>query len=158
MARSRSEARPLYVGLRVRSLDRSVRFYRTLGFRPTIRRRTALGEFAQLEHPVHRFTLELNHLRPGSRFYEPYAKGSEMDHVGFWVDDVDAWARRLCRAGGKVCLPPFDTGIVIPPRPTFGGRASYVADPDGIWIELMGPRKRRTNPQRPSRAGRAGVR
>ena len=158
MARSRHRARPLYVGLRVRSLDRSVRFYRTLGFRPTIRRRTALGEFAQLEHPVHRFTLELNHFRPGGPFYEPYEKGSELDHVGFWVDDVDAWARRLCRAGGKVCLPPFDTGIVIPPRPTFGGRASYVADPDGIWIELMGPRKRRTNPQRPSRAGRAGVR
>ncbi len=62
-----------------------------------------------------------------------------MDHFGFWVDNVDAWVLRLRLAGGKLKVRPFDSAIVIPPRPWFRGRAAYVADPDGIWIELMGP-------------------
>jgi catechol 2,3-dioxygenase-like lactoylglutathione lyase family enzyme len=143
------EATPLYTGLRVRSLDRSIRFYRALGFRPTLRRRTSIGEFVQLEHPVHRFTIELNRFRKGSRAWEVYRNGSEMDHFGFWVDDVDRWVRRLLRVGGAVRFPAFNGSIVIPPRPAFPGRAAYVADPDGIWIELMGPET-----PGPSRRGR----
>ena len=139
-------ARPLYTGLRVRNLDRSIRFYKALGFRQTLRAKTSIGKFAQLEHPERRFTIELNQFRPGTSVWEKYRKGSEMDHFGFWVDDVDFWVRRLIRAGGKVRVPPYNTGIVIPPRPTFNGRAAYVADPDGIWIELMGPAKPRTRP------------
>jgi catechol 2,3-dioxygenase-like lactoylglutathione lyase family enzyme len=84
-------ARPLYTGLRVRDLARSIRFYKALGFLQTIRLRTSIGVFAQLEHPRGRFTIELNQFRPGTRAYEPYRKGSEMDHFGFRVDDVDAW-------------------------------------------------------------------
>lgn len=129
--------RPLYTGLRVRSLDRSIRFYKALGFRQTIRMRTPIGEAAQLEHPRGRFTIELNQFRRGSSVYETYRKGSEMDHFGFWVDDVDAWVRRLRRVGGKVKVRPYDTSILIPPRPLSNGRAAYVADPDGVWIELM---------------------
>ena len=143
MARKRWPARPLYTGLRVRNLDRSIRFYRGLGFRQTVREKTSIGEFAQLEHPKGRFTIELNRFRPGTSVWEKYRKGSEMDHFGFWVDDVDEWTRTLVRAGGEVKLAPFDTGIVIPPRPMFQGRAAYVADPDGIWNELMGPAQRR---------------
>ena len=96
-----------------------------------------------MEHPDHRFTIELNRFRPGSWHYEPYRRGSEMDHFGFWVDDVDAWVRKLRRLGGRIRVPPYETPILIPPRPAFPGRAAYVADPDGIWIELMGPRRRR---------------
>jgi catechol 2,3-dioxygenase-like lactoylglutathione lyase family enzyme len=145
VARTRVPVRPLYTGLRVRNLDRSIRFYKVLGFRQTIRTRTSLGEAAQLEHPLRRFTIELNRFKPGdwhgSWHYERYRRGSEMDHFGFWVDDVDEWTRRLLRVGGKVRIPPYDTGIVIPPRPVFQGRAAYVADTDGIWIELMGPKQ-----------------
>lgn len=143
MTVSRATVRPLYTGLRVRNLNRSLRFYRTLGFRETIRQRTKLGEFAQLEHPKGRFTIELNRFRRGTWRYEPYRAGSELDHFGFWVDDVDAWVLRLRRVGGKVRVRPFDGVIVIPPRPRFEGRAAYLADPDGVWIELMGPRRRR---------------
>jgi catechol 2,3-dioxygenase-like lactoylglutathione lyase family enzyme len=146
-------AQPLYTGLRVRSLPRSVRFYVALGFRLTLRSRTTIGEFAQLEHPTGGFTLELNRFRKGSRAWEPYRKGSELDHLGFWVNDVDAWVRRLRRRGGKVRYPAFDGLIVIPPRPAFAGRAAYVADPDGIWVELMGPRRKRTQVSRKT-AGR----
>lgn len=141
MARRRAQARPLCTGLRVRNLDRSIRFYKALGFRQTIRGRTSLGEFVQLEHPVRRFTIELNRFRPGSWHYEPFKPGSEMDHFGFWVDDVDSTVRRLLRAGGVVKWKAENTPIVIPPRPPFDGRAAMVADPDGIWIELMGPRR-----------------
>ena len=135
--------RPLYTGLRVRNVDRSIRFYRSLGFRITVRGTTTLGEFAQMEHPVHRFTIELNRFRPGSWHYEPYRPGSEMDHFGFWVDDVDAWVRKLRRLGGQIRVRPYATPILIPPRRSVPGRAAYVADPDGIWIELMGPRRGR---------------
>lgn len=143
MVPERVHVRPLYTGLRVRNLERSLRFYKALGFRQTIRKRTRIGEFAQLEHPRGRFTVELNRFRKGSRAWEPYRPGTEMDHFGFWVDDVDAWVRRLIRAGGKVRIPTFDGSIVIPPKPAFEGRAAYVADPDGIWIELMGPKRTR---------------
>lgn len=142
MPRRRSATRPLYTGLRVRRLDRSLRFYRALGFRITLRGRTPLGEFAQLEHPTNRFTIELNRFPRGSRAWEPYRHGTEMDHFGLWVEDVDASVRTLRRAGGKVRVVPFDCEIVIPPRPPFDGRAAYVADPEGIWVELMGPRRK----------------
>lgn len=162
MSLPRATARPLYTGLRVRNLERSLRFYRCLGFRAILRMRTLIGRAVQLEHPRDHFTIELNQFRPGTKVYEPYRKGSEMDHFGFWVDDVDDWARRLVRVGGRVRVPPYDTGILIPPRPVFRGRASYVADPDGIWVELMGPRRvaprrraARGTPRRPSREGPA---
>lgn len=152
MPLARAAVRPLYTGLRVRNLDRSLRFYRSLGFRQTVRTRTPLGEFAQLEHPNGRFTIELNQFRRGGPFYEPYRAGSEIDHFGFWVDDVDAWVLRLRRAGGRVRIRPFDGRIVIPPRPWFDGRGAFVADPDGVWIELMGPR-RRTAKRKPRSRG-----
>jgi catechol 2,3-dioxygenase-like lactoylglutathione lyase family enzyme len=143
MTRSRLSVRPLYTGLRVRSLDRSLRFYKALGFRQTLRAKTSIGEFAQLEHLKGPFTIELNRFRRGTSVRERYRKGSEMDHFGFWVSDVDSWVRKLLDVGGKVKVRPYNTGIVIPPRPGFKGRAAYVADPDGIGIELMGPVKRR---------------
>jgi catechol 2,3-dioxygenase-like lactoylglutathione lyase family enzyme len=137
--RGRVTVRPLYTGLRVRNLSRSIRFYRALGFRSILRLRTAIGNCVQLEHPTNHFTIELNQFRRGGRVYEPYRKGSEMDHFGFWVDDVDRWVRRLVRVGGKVKWAPYNTPLVIPPKPWFNGRAAYVVDPDGIWVELMGP-------------------
>ncbi len=100
---------------------------------------TRFGECVQLEHPESGFAIELNRFRKGTSIWEPYRKGVEMDHFGFWVDDVDAWVKKLCKAGGKVKLHPYDSELVIPPRRPFKGRAAYVADSDGVWTELMGP-------------------
>ncbi len=131
--------RPLYTGLRVRNLDRSIRFYRALKFTQTLRMKTSLGECAQLEHRNSGFTIELNYFPMGSRAYESLRKGTELDHFGFEVDDVDAWVNKLNRAGGKVKMKPFNANIIIHGRPKFYGRAAFVADPDGVWIELLGP-------------------
>lgn len=122
-------------------MDRSVKFYKALGFRQVVRLKTSLGEAAQLEFPRRGITIELNYFPRGSKVFEAYRKGSELDHFGFEVDDVDAWVARLRRVGGTVEIRPFDSELWIPPR-TFDGRAAYVSDPDGIWIELMGPRRK----------------
>jgi catechol 2,3-dioxygenase-like lactoylglutathione lyase family enzyme len=106
--------------------------------------RTALGECAQLEHPRSSFTIELNYFPRGSRAYEPIRRGTELDHFGFEVGDVDACVKSLCRVGGKVKIRPYNSKIIIHERGAThdsweDGRAAYVSDPDGIWIELMGP-------------------
>ncbi len=139
---------PLYTGLRVRNLKRSIRFYRVLGFRQTMRMRTALGEFAQLEHPSSGFTIELNYFPRASKAYEPLRKGTELDHFGFEVGDVDAWVRKLCRVGGTVKVRTFDGKIIIHEKGAAhdtwkDGRAAFIADPDGIWIELLSPLRSR---------------
>ena len=115
-----------------------------------MRMRTALGEFAQLEHPRSGFAIELNYFPRGSWAYEPLRKGTELDHFGFEVDDVDAWVMRLCRAGGKVKIRPFSSKIIIHEKGARrdswkNGRGAFVSDPDGIWIELLSalPSKRR---------------
>jgi hypothetical protein len=52
-------------------------------------------------------------------------------------------------------VPAEDCPIVIPPRQWFNGRGAFVSDPDGVWIELMGPpqlvlqRKRTARGKRP---------
>ena len=150
-------ATPLYTGLRVRQLVRSERFYRALGFRPVLRRRTSLGEFVQLEHPRHGYVIELNRFRRGGPAWEPYRAGTQLDHFGFWVDDVDRWVDRLVRAGGTVRFAPFPATLLLPRRKDLRGRAAFVADPDGIWIELMGPDPaRRPRPRRPRAVRRTG--
>ena len=147
MAQRRPQSRPLYTGLRVRNLDRSIRFYKVLGFRPVLRRKTSLGEFVILEHPFRHFSVELNQYRPGSQHFEAYKSGSEMDHLGVWVDDVDRCILRLTRAGGRLKWKPYEAVWPVPPgwpvreQSQFAGRAAWVTDPDGIWIELMGPRR-----------------
>jgi catechol 2,3-dioxygenase-like lactoylglutathione lyase family enzyme len=108
--RGRADIQPLYTGLRVRKLERSIRFYRVLGFRHSMRMKTGLGEFAQLEHPRSGFTIELNYFPKGSRVYEPLRRGTKLDHFGFEVGGVDACVTRLCRVGGKVKRGPHNWG------------------------------------------------
>jgi catechol 2,3-dioxygenase-like lactoylglutathione lyase family enzyme len=50
----------------------------------------------------------------------------------FRVDDVDATSERVAELGGRVVRPGQD-------RPEHGVRAAVVADPEGHFIELVGP-------------------
>lgn len=126
--------RILYTGLEVRDLTRSLRFYRGLGFRVLFRGTMQHGGVwvhLRLPHQVPR--LELNWYPPGNRFHRAYRSGSELDHLGFRVDDPEAWAKRARRFGGKVVERVNEPGEWL----------VYVSDPDGVWLEFIGdPSKR----------------
>jgi len=88
------------------------------------------GKWVHLVDPSSKQRLELNWYPKGSRFYEKYRNGSELDHIGFIVNDAVKWFRLLVRRGAKPAAEPFgDESETL----------AYVKDPDGIWIELIGP-------------------
>lgn len=79
--------------------------------------------------------LELNWYPKGSMFYRRYRNGSELDHIGFIVDDAVKWFKLLVRRGAKIAAKPFgDEGETL----------AYVKDPDGIWVELIGPGRKQS--------------
>ena len=114
-----------YVGIRVRDLERSRRFYcEGLGLRRHSSGRMAAGGIWEtLEDPESKAQLELN-------FYPdapPFREGDELDHLGFRVEGLDAAVERLKALGGKVRIAPFREG---------DERLVFLSDPDGIWVEL----------------------
>jgi len=124
------KVRLYYAGIQIRDLRRSLRFYRFLGLRVSHRGTMPHGgKWVHLEDPSSNQRLELNWYPKGSRFYEKYRSGSELDHIGFIVDDAVKWFRLLVRRGAKPAAEPFgDESETL----------AYVKDPDGIWIELIG--------------------
>lgn len=140
VVRKPPKLRFLYTGIRVRDLERSVRFYRGLGFRELFRGKMDHGGlFVHLQQPRSDRRIELNYYPKGSRFYTPYRRGAEFDHLGFVTENVDAWVRKRKRLGGKVAIPAWTET---------GQRLGYVADPDGFVVEMFqtvakGRRRRR---------------
>ena len=130
----------LYAGIRVRNVDRSVRFYRSLGFRIRVDGRMEHGgRFVHLVLPGSPGRIELNYYPKSNRFYEPFRRGTEFDHFGFYVDDVARWIRRARRNGAPIVAPPWVEGKT---------RIGYVADPDGNWVEFFGPARPRRSARR----------
>ena len=128
---ARRSIRFVYAGLRVRNLERSLRFYQALGFR--VRRRGTMehgGAWVHLGMPRSGRRLELNYYPRGNPYYAAYRSGSEMDHLGFSVDNVDRWVERMRRVGAGVPIPAFSETHE---------RLGFVTDPDGIWVEFVGP-------------------
>lgn len=129
-----------YTGIRVRDLDRSLDFYtRVLGMRLQFRfrlRKTG-GTVALLKSPGGRQRLELNWYAPGSPYASRYRNGAELDHLAFRTPDLPHTLRELRRRGARVVEGPIASG-----------RESwvYVEDPDGIWIEIVGPVRPRRRP------------
>jgi lactoylglutathione lyase len=120
-----------YTGIGVRDIDRSIKSYtQHLGMRLVGRTkiRETNGEIAELKSPRGDQLLELNWY-PDRKAYR---NGDEVDHLAFRVRDVDAAIIELKRNGVVVAMEPFDEGH---------GRLGFIEDPDGIWIELEGPRK-----------------
>lgn len=115
-----------YVGVRVRDLERSRRFYCDgLGLRRVSAHREAAGGLRELlEDPESSSRLELN-LYPDA---PPYQEGDELDHLTFRVRGLEEALRSLVALGGKVRIPVFSVGA---------GRAAFVSDPDGIWVKLV---------------------
>ncbi|MGA2663804.1 MAG: VOC family protein [Nitrososphaerales archaeon] len=119
-----------YAGIRVRDLDRSVRFYTKLLGMKVSQKGTMPhgGKYVHLKSPGSGKMLELNWYPDGSRFFTEYREGEEMDHLAFVVDDVKKAHAWLVKKGVEVAVSPEESE----------GTEVYVKDPDGIWIELLG--------------------
>jgi catechol 2,3-dioxygenase-like lactoylglutathione lyase family enzyme len=118
-----------YTGLRVRDLDRSIAFYRALGFRLRARGRMDHGgEMADLVLPGTAHWLELNYYPRANRFFEPIRDGTQFDHLGLEVGDIDGWVRRLRRHRLPIVADFTERGL----------RLVYTRDPDGNWFEVAG--------------------
>jgi catechol 2,3-dioxygenase-like lactoylglutathione lyase family enzyme len=131
-----------YAGIRVRDLERSLAFYRGMGF--VVHRRGKMahgGQWVHLRHGREIQRLELNYYPRGSRFYEQYRPGSELDHLGFFTADIDYWVRKARSLGAT-----FAVDFSQP-----GERLAYVRDPDGIWVEFCGPAPALPEPTAPRR-------
>jgi lactoylglutathione lyase len=123
------KARFYYAGIRVRDLKRSIAFY-TKGFGMKVVARGTMphgGKYVHLVTPGTRMRLELNWYPRGSRFYVPYRRGEELDHLAFIVGDVNTAYKSLLRKGAKVAVDPAHSK----------GTEVYIKDLDGIWIELL---------------------
>ena len=116
-----------YTGIRVRDLDRSLKFYtEVIGMKEVRRGKMPHGGiYVGLRTPGSDVELELNYYPRGSRFATPYTRGEEMDHLGFVVKSAAEAFDRLVKAGAKPAIGPGSKDTEL-----------YVRDPDGIWIEL----------------------
>ena len=123
-------------GLRVRDLDRSVRFYtKALGLRVVRRGDTRVwggGLWVLLRDPNSHRLIELNWYPRGSIFYTPYTPGDALDHLDFSLgavprDALERVHRKLLKSGAK---PTRWTPA------TTEGWSTHVLDPDGIWITI----------------------
>jgi lactoylglutathione lyase len=121
-------AQLIHTCYRVLDLDRSLDFYRKLGFEEIDRmpiRDEATNVFLGLPGDGPRLELTYNHGRT-----EPYEIGTGYGHIALRVDDLDATLERLAAEGIEPERPPY--------RVSEGGsRICFVRDPDGYRIELI---------------------
>ena len=118
-----------YTGIRVRNLRRSIQFYtKTMGMKEEGRgKMQAGGTYVELKSEGSDHLLELNYYPPGSRFFEEYVEGSELDHLAFSCDDVRRSYEKALAGGASSAVEPWDER---------GSTLAFVRDPDGVWIEL----------------------
>ena len=133
------EFRFVYTGLRVRDIERSLRFYTEIlgmevvdpleSFEPT------RGKAVTVRSPSSSQLLELNWYEEGSQFGTAYTNGEELDHLGFEVENLQDAVKRLEGEGVQVMVRPGTIGGSL------GWQEAFVKDPDGIWIELVQRKK-----------------
>ena len=119
----------IYTGIRVKDLNRSIEFYtKTMGMKEVRRGRMGAGGiWVELVSKGSHHPLELNYYPPGSRFYEEYVAGSELDHLAFSCDNVRRSYKKALAGGATAAVEPWDEGA---------STLAFVRDPDGVWIEL----------------------
>ncbi|HLM90885.1 MAG TPA: VOC family protein [Thermoplasmata archaeon] len=128
-----------YTGLRVQNLARSIRFYEKVGYRVVSRGKMEHGgRMVDLKFTGSAHGLELNYYPPGNPYFEPIVAGTEFDHFGFVVGDIEGWVRLLRRKK----LP------IVADWTERGWRLVFTRDPDGNWFEVGG--RVRSRPRRPS--------
>jgi catechol 2,3-dioxygenase-like lactoylglutathione lyase family enzyme len=137
-----------HTGLTVRSLERSVAFYRDLlGFEEAFAwnpRAPYIGELVGYPSvDLHAVILRI----PGSEVFLELLEYREVDadavdagnanpgtaHIAFAVDDLDTLYSELTAKGVTSVSRPVTPTI----GPNKGGRAVYMIDPDGFRVELI---------------------
>jgi lactoylglutathione lyase len=119
----------IHTMLRILDEERSLAFYRALGFEDRGRRRvgndTATIIFMGLPGDGDRLELTLNDGRT-----EPYEMGEAYGHVALTVADMDQELARLAEHGIEPERAPYQA------YPD-GSKICFVRDPDGYRIELI---------------------
>jgi lactoylglutathione lyase len=112
---------------RIGDIDRSVDFYRALGFEEIGRmpiRDEAINVFMGLPGDGPRLELTFNH------GVDSYELGTGYNHIALTVDDIAGTLERLAEQGIEAEKPPY--------RVREGGSLiAFVRDPDGYRIELI---------------------
>jgi|HubBroStandDraft_3_1064219.scaffolds.fasta_scaffold213539_2 catechol 2,3-dioxygenase-like lactoylglutathione lyase family enzyme len=137
----------LYTGIRVRDLDRSIKFYQALGMRVLFRGKMDHGgEYVHMAIPRSIVRLELNYYPETNPYYTAWGPGAEFDHLGFIADDADRWIARLKKAGATQAIPSWNEQTA---------RIGYVNDPDGVTLEVFSLRKKKRPAARKTKGARA---
>jgi lactoylglutathione lyase len=115
---------------RITDIDRSVAFYRSLGFEETGRlpiRDEAINVFMNIPGDGDEPKLELTWNRDRE---EPYEIGTGYGHIAVAVGDLDTTLASLAEQGIEPERPPYSVR-------EGGSRLCFVRDPDGYRIELI---------------------
>lgn len=127
-----AEPRLLHTMVRVRDLDKSLKFYcEGLGMRVLSAFDSEQGRFSLRFLSYTDFAggpaIELTYNWDKA---EDYTHGSGYGHVAIGVPDIHAACKKLEEAGGTVTTPPKH---MVPGAPAL----AFVKDPDGYSIELI---------------------
>jgi lactoylglutathione lyase len=115
---------------RIGEIDRSVEFYRALGFEEKGRlpiKDEAINVFMGLPDDGEEPRLELTY-NVGRD--EPYELGTGYGHIAITTGDLDGTLERLAEQGIEPERPPYTVR-------EGGSRLCFVRDPDGYRIELI---------------------
>ena len=115
---------------RIGDIDRSIEFYKALGFNEVRRvpiRDEAINVFLGLPDDDLEPRLELTY-NFGQQ--EPYEIGNGYGHIAITTADLDAALAQLAQQGIEPEKPPYSVR-------EGGSRLCFVRDPDGYRIELL---------------------
>jgi lactoylglutathione lyase len=115
---------------RITDVDRSVEFYKALGFNEIGRlpiRDEAINVFMGLPDDGPEPRLELTY---NIGHDEPYDIGTGYGHIAITTRDLDSALERLSEQGIEPERPPYTVS-------EGGSRLCFVRDPDGYRIELI---------------------
>jgi lactoylglutathione lyase len=114
---------------RIGEIDRSVEFYRALGFEEVGRLPIgdeAVNVFMNIPGDGDMPKLELTY----NFGVDSYELGTGYNHIALSVDDLDGTLRRLSGLGISPERPPYSVR-------EGGNRLCFVKDPDGYRVELI---------------------